>query len=818
VPKRKKNAAKGKKSTASALGKNNNPVAKRRSIEAQFRRMQEKRSRKMRLDSERKNNIQKLREERARELRLAKLEEEKQREENLEKRRKLSKTIEKRKSEEEKREQERQNALKEGKELPLEEMPLPKPLVPADPNITVAPKPIKPKMAKKEEPVSSEKEEELSAKSKDKKETQESEEIAEKDQDKIDQQEDEIKAVAASLEPETKGEESTRRSQTGVRRIHTGGLRSSGKRSRQKKKTKHRQKPAKKAFKIELRSLKKSAQNIYKDYQEKKLTKQAKQNKEALQKARKRIGPSLAENKVREKSGIAFAVESSINPLRNFIRSFEEKRLNKNLRDVVGLDIGSSALRAVYFSTNGETLLAERHLPEGIITAGVLQDEDKLKEEIKTLWQKAGIPSKKVGFSLANELLTVRTIFLPTGDSDDIKSALALNADAIISPMNAEESIIDYRNLLRSGRDVAVQVVAADKEIAKAYSQSVRDAGLFPIFAQAGTLAAAKTLVIPRSPNGSHALIDIGAETTKVLACSGPDVFYLRVIPIAGNHFTRAIMKETGLTWEESERLKLEVSSGIDNSLQDEVLRAQSPIADRLAQEILQSKDSYSMSNIGKKRPMQGCIFVGGGSLLAGVREQVQFFAGFSEVIPMKSNTEIKDEETISLFSSGIGLALEEEGSLLPSERKNLLRPALRPRISSAKDKKRLISRNNRRVSPLILSLLLSVLVLTGGVLWSDSVKSENEALRADISLQRKIAPQSSIPWSAIADLSQKKRANVLDIKKIKSEQSILFSWQGGLDSFRAALTKSGVSVKEITVLRSGKVKNIRVVIANAQG
>lgn len=420
---------------------------------------------------------------------------------------------------------------------------------------------------------------------------------------------------------------------------------------------------------------------------------------------------------------------------RRFAFSFLSKKDSPQSEKVAtvplpSLDIGSSVLRL--YDPYSDSYY-QRAIPDGIIVHGLLHEPEELAEEVKALWHETGL-GKKMRFSVKNRLLQVRAIHLPAGSEEEIESALEVNAAAIVSPMQPEQTTVDYYQMTRSGSEVPLLVVAADKRMVSAYNEALKDAGLSPESCSAGPLVSQQGLVIPRSVQGTHALIDIGAETTSFLVASGPDAYFLRVLDIGGNDFTRALLGESR-GWGLAEQEK---AQGGLRSRKPDIQRALRPVADRLAQELLNTKKLFESSPLGQSRPLQGGTIVGGGAQLPGLAEEIQYLLSLPSWTPPQPRYEGLQPE---LFSASRGMANESRISLLPGSGQSLFSRGKKKRRSSWLD-------------PLLGALLVSAL-LSFLLAWLSIGKSdENAVLEGEVQLLEQVSDsaessawQKLIPW-----------------------------------------------------------------------
>ncbi|MHB1034684.1 MAG: pilus assembly protein PilM [Pirellulales bacterium] len=95
------------------------------------------------------------------------------------------------------------------------------------------------------------------------------------------------------------------------------------------------------------------------------------------------------------------------------------------------------------------------------------------------------------------------------------------------------------------------------------------------------------------APGELISTLDIGAEATS-LVLSRRDSVWLRSIPVGGNHFTRAIMKEFRLTFTQAEHLKRNPATAPELT---KLYAAMQPVFQHLVAEVRRSLGAFSSTN-----------------------------------------------------------------------------------------------------------------------------------------------------------------------------------------------------------------------------
>jgi len=118
---------------------------------------------------------------------------------------------------------------------------------------------------------------------------------------------------------------------------------------------------------------------------------------------------------------------------------------------------------------------------------------------------------------------------------------------------------------------------------------------------------------LAKSSNKAIVVIDIGAENTDLVVCSGSTVWQ-RCIPMGGNAFTRAIAEAFKLSFQKAEKLKRTAPM---SKYARQVFQAMRPVFTDLASEIQRSLNFYGSSNANVK--LVKAIAFGGGTKMRGL-------------------------------------------------------------------------------------------------------------------------------------------------------------------------------------------------------
>jgi len=376
---------------------------------------------------------------------------------------------------------------------------------------------------------------------------------------------------------------------------------------------------------------------------------------------------------------------------------------------IVGLDIGSSTIRAVVgqVAKNNDTeqlnIIGVVEVPAlGMNKGSVVSLEDTVSSisaciekaermiglEIQSVW--VGISGTHIS---SQESKGVIAIARTNGEiqENDIQRVIE-TAKAVAAPVNYEvlhviPKTFSIDNQTRdplgmSGirLEVSTQVVRGLSSQIKNLTKSIHRTGIDINDLILSSLAASDAVLSVRQKELGVALVDIGAATTKVIVFEESDVIQVSVFPIGSDNITSdlAICLQTSL--DVAERIKLDIGglSSNDPETEDEINLRDFGGEDQVfskkhileiitarTEEIFQKVDE-ELQKINRSGLLPaGLILIGGGSKLAGLVE----VAKKKTMLPVsvgtnkRFNTAVDKVNDIS-FTTALGLVMWGFGSL----------------------------------------------------------------------------------------------------------------------------------------------------------
>ena len=162
-------------------------------------------------------------------------------------------------------------------------------------------------------------------------------------------------------------------------------------------------------------------------------------------------------------------------------------RLFNSQKDAVGLEIGTNALKVVELKSGNPpslSALAMRPTPPGLIQDDQIIDPKGLAEELKALFDDAGISNRNVVTAVGNRQAITRNIHVPKMSTKELSEAIKWEAERYI-PFPIDEVELDYYELdhfdeIEDGGQMEVVIAAARLDIITEQIELLKLAGINP--------------------------------------------------------------------------------------------------------------------------------------------------------------------------------------------------------------------------------------------------------------------------------------------------------------------------------------------------
>ena len=303
--------------------------------------------------------------------------------------------------------------------------------------------------------------------------------------------------------------------------------------------------------------------------------------------------------------------------------------LRRRRKGLVGLDIGSSAVKAVALRRGRRACslaaFAVAQLPAGAVDAadGAIADRDAVAQTVRTLLDGPGFDTRAVAVALAGNAVMVRRIELPAMRPAELDASIYWEARQHV-PFPPEEVALDYEVLpAPAGPDAppstAVLLVAARRDRVAEYAAVVEQAGCTPAVIDVDVFALlnAYELNYGHDDDAAVALLDVGASASSVTVVAGGRPVGTRALRLGARSYLEALRDDLGLGTAAAERI---LQAQPDDAPAPEEARAVlRSVNDRIAAEIGATLDFFRDS--GLTADPGSLVLCGGASRAAGLAD-----------------------------------------------------------------------------------------------------------------------------------------------------------------------------------------------------
>ena len=233
---------------------------------------------------------------------------------------------------------------------------------------------------------------------------------------------------------------------------------------------------------------------------------------------------------------------------------------------LVGLDIGSSAVKAVELKPAGKgykvAAFGSEPVPPDSIVDGAIIDGGAVAESIRRLFESRHIKTKEVAASLSGNAVIVKKISLPVMTPAELSESIYWEAEQYI-PFDIQDVNLDYQ-ILDAGTGpngkgtMDVLLVAAKKEKIADYTGVIAQAGRTAVVVDVDAFALQNAFEANYgiTPGQQVVLLNAGASATNINIIQGDQSVFTRDVSIGGNAYTEALQKELNLPFEQADQLK----------------------------------------------------------------------------------------------------------------------------------------------------------------------------------------------------------------------------------------------------------------------
>src|SRR5258705_9509376 len=294
-------------------------------------------------------------------------------------------------------------------------------------------------------------------------------------------------------------------------------------------------------------------------------------------------------------------------------------------KNLVGLDIGSSSVKAVELSRTGRTLqllnLGYENLQTDTSVDGQIMELNNVSNVISNIFSEHQIRTNRVAAGVSGHSVIVKNIVLPQMSEDELQESFSWHAEEHI-PFEIADVNLDYQLTGNSSESLHVLMAACKSDKIANVKQAIQLAGKQPMIIDVDAFALQNCYEVNYQPKAGEvvALLNIGAATMNINILNGTRSVFARDASVGGSQYTSLLQKELGLSYEQAEGVKrgMPIPEGVEVRPIQPIIET---VSDILALEIQKTMDFYRATAEDGDSSIQKILLCGGGAKLPGLSE-----------------------------------------------------------------------------------------------------------------------------------------------------------------------------------------------------
>jgi len=291
-------------------------------------------------------------------------------------------------------------------------------------------------------------------------------------------------------------------------------------------------------------------------------------------------------------------------------------------KNLVGLDIGSSSVKAVELAKKGSSLqlmnLGFENLQTDTIVDGQIMELNNVSNVISQIFNEHQIRTTRVCAGVSGHSVIVKNIVLPQMSSEELQESFSWHAEEHI-PFDIADVNLDYELTSRSEDALHVLMAACKSDKIANVKQAIQLAGKQPVIIDVDAFALQNCYEVNYRPRPGEivALLNIGAATMNINILNGTRSIFARDASVGGSQYTSLLQRELGLSFEQAEGVKrgLPLPEGTEPRPIQPIIET---VSEALALEVKKTVDFYR-ATAQDELGIQKILLAGGGSKLPGL-------------------------------------------------------------------------------------------------------------------------------------------------------------------------------------------------------
>ncbi len=345
-------------------------------------------------------------------------------------------------------------------------------------------------------------------------------------------------------------------------------------------------------------------------------------------------------------------------------------------RSLVGLDIGSSAVKAIELKPAGKgyrvAAIRVEPVPPDSIVDGAIIDSGAVADAVRRVFSGKHFKTKDVAASLSGNSVIVKKITLPLMSEQELAESIYWEAEQYIpfdiQDVNLDYEIIDAATGPNNQGTMEVLLVAAKKDKIADYTSVITHAGRTPVVVDVDAFALQNAYEANYgfAPSAVVVLLNAGASAVNINILFGAQSVFTRDVSVGGNAFTEAVQKELNLPFDGAEQLKK--GQTVDGLTYDDARPVVKAMTDNVLLEVEKTFDFFKAT--ASADHIDRIVLSGGASRVEGFAEalherfatQVDRFDPFKQVVFDGARLGVSAEDMAPLAAVALGLALRRGG------------------------------------------------------------------------------------------------------------------------------------------------------------
>jgi type IV pilus assembly protein PilM len=288
--------------------------------------------------------------------------------------------------------------------------------------------------------------------------------------------------------------------------------------------------------------------------------------------------------------------------------------------EVVGLDIGSNAVKAVELRLTGESYelvgLGLAPVPAGSIQGGEIRQPAAVQQAIRQALAQGGIQATDAVIGVSGGSVIAKRVSLPKMSASEIGESIRWEAEQHI-PFDIDDVNLDFQVLRQGGPQLEVMLVAVKKGRVQSYAEVVQGVGLSVVVVDVDVFALGTQHEYNQKGEGGGevvALVNIGHETTNTNILQGGVNVYARDVFVGGRQYATTLAQRFDLPAAEAEALMRGEHGSVSWTEVEPVIDL---VSQEIGQEIQRTLDYFGTT--AEHERIQRIYLSGGCALVAGL-------------------------------------------------------------------------------------------------------------------------------------------------------------------------------------------------------